>query len=42
MSELPRSWRSVLPHLGYPLPPDLTPPHSSGPVRANVPLELVR
>lgn len=35
-------WRSVLPHLGYDLPPDLTPAESSGPVTAGLPLELVR
>jgi tryptophan synthase beta chain len=35
-------WRSVLPHLGYDLPPDLSPPDASGPVTAQVPLELVR
>ena len=36
-------WRSVLPHLGYALPPDLTPDSSrGGPVSVNLPLELVR
>lgn len=35
-------WRSVLPHLGYDLPPDLTPSDSTGPVTAGLPLELVR
>ena len=35
-------WRSVLPHLGYDLPPDLSPPDASGPVTAQLPLELVR
>lgn len=42
MNEPPRSWRSVLPYLGYPLPPDLTPESSSGPVTPTVPLELIR
>ncbi len=36
------AWRSVLPHLGYELPPDLSPPAASGPVSAQLPLELVR
>jgi len=42
MNGLPQSWRSVLPHLGYSLPPDLTPQSDGGPVSAGVPLELVR
>jgi tryptophan synthase beta chain len=40
--ESPTAWRSVLPHLGYPLPPDLSPPAATGPVTAQVPLELIR
>lgn len=36
------SWRSALPHLGYDLPPDLTPESSSGAITAGLPLELVR
>ncbi|KAA2255366.1 TrpB-like pyridoxal phosphate-dependent enzyme [Solihabitans fulvus] len=36
------AWRSVLPHLGYDLPPDLTPTTTSGPVATGLPLELVR
>jgi tryptophan synthase beta chain len=36
------TWRSVLPHLGYDLPPDLTPQTTSGPVTTSLPLELVR
>jgi tryptophan synthase beta chain len=36
------AWRSVLPHLGYDLPPDLSPPGASGPVTTQLPLELVR
>jgi tryptophan synthase beta chain len=36
------AWRSVLPHLGCELPADITPPTGTGPVSANVPLELVR
>jgi len=36
------AWRSVLPHLGYDLPPDLSPPGASGPITAQLPLELVR
>jgi tryptophan synthase beta chain len=36
------AWRSVLPHLGYPLPPDRSAPGSDGPVSSSVPLELVR
>lgn len=35
-------WRSVLPRLGYRLPPDVTPPATRGPVTVSVPLELVR
>jgi tryptophan synthase beta chain len=42
MNALPQSWRSVLPHLGYALPPDLTPQTNGGPIAAGVPLELVR
>ena len=38
----PTAWRSVLPHLGYQLPPDLTPPAAAGPITAQLPLELVR
>ncbi|GAA0706655.1 TrpB-like pyridoxal phosphate-dependent enzyme [Dactylosporangium roseum] len=36
------AWRSVLPHLGHELPPDLSPPTATGPVTAQVPLELIR
>ncbi|TCO60696.1 TrpB-like pyridoxal phosphate-dependent enzyme [Actinocrispum wychmicini] len=36
------AWRSVLPHLGYDLPPDLSPPNTTGPVTTQLPLELVR
>ncbi|HEU5471324.1 MAG TPA: TrpB-like pyridoxal phosphate-dependent enzyme [Actinophytocola sp.] len=36
------AWRSVLPHLGYDLPADLSPPAATGPVTTQVPLELVR
>lgn len=35
------AWRSVLPYLGYDLPPDLSPP-IEGPVTTQLPLELVR
>jgi tryptophan synthase beta chain len=42
MTETPTAWRSVLPHLGYDLPPDLSPPSTGGPVTAQVPLELAR
>ncbi|MFJ8948326.1 TrpB-like pyridoxal phosphate-dependent enzyme [Streptomyces sp. NPDC102395] len=44
MTEAPRRWRSVLPHLGQPLPADRT-QHSAtegGSVQANLPMELVR
>jgi len=36
------AWRSVLPHLGYDLPPDLSPADTHGPVTPTLPLELVR
>lgn len=36
------AWRSVLPHLGHPLPPDRTAPGGRGPVSSSVPLELIR
>ncbi|MFP3986817.1 TrpB-like pyridoxal phosphate-dependent enzyme [Streptomyces sp. E11-3] len=40
---LPAAWRSVLPHLSEPLPPDRTPPSASGSeVGVNLPMELVR
>jgi tryptophan synthase beta chain len=42
MTELPTAWRSVLPHLGYRLPPDVSPPASTGPISPQVPLELAR
>ncbi|SNS78631.1 TrpB-like pyridoxal phosphate-dependent enzyme [Actinoplanes regularis] len=42
MTEPPRSWRSVLPHLGYELPADRTPDGTDGPVTVGLPLELVR
>jgi tryptophan synthase beta chain len=39
----PAQWRSVLPHLGYRLPPDVTPPRPDGSeVHVNLPMELVR
>ncbi len=41
--EIPASWSSALPHLGYDLPPDLTPESAGGSeVQVNLPLELVR
>jgi len=42
VTRLPGRWRSVLPSLGYELPPDLTPDSSSGPITAGIPLELIR
>ncbi|WP_156722126.1 TrpB-like pyridoxal phosphate-dependent enzyme [Streptomyces apocyni] len=40
---LPTAWRSVLPYLSEPLPPDRTPPGSGGSgVGVNLPMELVR
>ncbi|MEV4661039.1 TrpB-like pyridoxal phosphate-dependent enzyme [Micromonospora echinofusca] len=42
MTETPRAWRSVLPHLGYELPADVTPADAGGPVTATLPLELIR
>ncbi|MFE7131716.1 TrpB-like pyridoxal phosphate-dependent enzyme [Streptomyces sp. NPDC057638] len=40
---LPTQWRSTLPYLAEPLPPDLTPESvSGGAVGVNLPLELVR
>jgi tryptophan synthase beta chain len=42
MSGATAAWRSVLPALGEPLPPDLTPPGGSAEVRVQLPLELVR
>lgn len=42
-TELPTSWRSVLPHLDEQLPPDRTPQiAASGSVQVNLPMELVR
>jgi tryptophan synthase beta chain len=38
----PTAWRSVLPHLGYELPPDLSPPGAAGPIAPQIPLELSR
>ncbi|GHH45280.1 TrpB-like pyridoxal phosphate-dependent enzyme [Streptomyces candidus] len=40
--ETPSRWRSVLPHLAEPLPPDVTPPRASGDVKINIPVELIR
>jgi tryptophan synthase beta chain len=37
-----QAWRSVLPYLAQPLPPDLTPADDAGPVSVQLPLELVR
>lgn len=42
MTALPTAWRSVLPHLGYRLPPDISPPAATGPISPQVPLELAR
>jgi tryptophan synthase beta chain len=40
---IPPRWRSVLPHLPGPMPPDLTPALADGEaVRVNLPMELVR
>lgn len=40
---VPPRWRSVLPHLSAPMPPDLTPQLADGAaVRVNLPMELVR
>ncbi|GAA2043450.1 MULTISPECIES: TrpB-like pyridoxal phosphate-dependent enzyme [Streptomyces] len=40
---VPGHWRSVLPHLDTPMPPDLTPPGTGrGGVQVNLPMELVR
>ena len=41
--ELPTSWRSTLPYLSEPMPPDLTPESAGGTgVGVNLPMELVR
>ncbi len=42
MTGLPPAWRSVLPCLGEPLPPDLTPQAAATGVSVQLPLELVR
>ncbi|MCP2243427.1 TrpB-like pyridoxal phosphate-dependent enzyme [Lentzea aerocolonigenes] len=42
MSELPKQWQSVLPHLGHTLPEDVAPPSSGEGVSVNLPMELVR
>lgn len=46
MTDFPKAWRSVLPHLGHEVPPDLTPERApgdlGGSVTPTVPLELVR
>jgi tryptophan synthase beta chain len=43
MTNLPTSWRSVLPHLDYDLPEDRTPERAAGSrVTINLPIELVR
>jgi tryptophan synthase beta chain len=44
MSELPKQWQSVLPHLGHELPEDVAPPaaRDGAGVSVNVPIELVR
>ncbi|WFE41156.1 TrpB-like pyridoxal phosphate-dependent enzyme [Micromonospora sp. WMMD998] len=39
---VPTRWRSVLPYLAEPLPPDVTPPSADGEVKINLPVELVR
>jgi tryptophan synthase beta chain len=39
---VPPAWRSVLPWLADPLPPDLTPANASAAVSSQLPLELVR
>jgi tryptophan synthase beta chain len=39
---VPRAWRSVLPYLADPLPPDLTPVGASASVSVQLPLELAR
>ena len=43
-AEIPRHWRSVLPHLGYELPADLPPAvtGNSGAVAVNIPLKMAR
>ncbi|WP_432148826.1 TrpB-like pyridoxal phosphate-dependent enzyme [Streptomyces sp. bgisy029] len=42
-TQLPTTWRSVLPHLDEPLPPDRTPPSAGRDgVQVNLPMELVR
>ena len=42
-ARVPPAWRSVLPHLGYPLPPDRTPERTAGAgIGVNLPLALVR
>lgn len=42
-TRLPTTWRSVLPHLDEPLPPDRTPPSAGRDgVQVNLPMELVR
>ncbi|MFG1837141.1 TrpB-like pyridoxal phosphate-dependent enzyme [Micromonospora sp. NPDC049175] len=41
-TEVPTRWRSVLPYLAEPLPPDVTPRRESGEVKINLPVELVR
>ncbi|WBB78728.1 TrpB-like pyridoxal phosphate-dependent enzyme [Micromonospora sp. WMMD882] len=38
----PTRWRSVLPYLAEPLPPDVTPVSADGEVKINLPVELVR
>jgi tryptophan synthase beta chain len=42
---IPTRWRSVLPHLSEPLPPDRTPPRpgdEAGEIKINLPTELIR
>ncbi|MFC7989601.1 TrpB-like pyridoxal phosphate-dependent enzyme [Streptomyces pilosus] len=42
---IPTRWRSVLPHLSQPLPPDRTPPRTAdapGEIKINIPTELIR
>jgi tryptophan synthase beta chain len=43
MTAVPNAWRGVLPHLGYELPRDVSPPGADAkPVTVNIPLALVR
>lgn len=42
MNGLPAAWRSVLPHLADPLPPDRSPSAVAGGISVQLPLELAR